>query len=98
MNIMLNLLLYIYIVLSIILILFIIINKGKGSEISATFNNNITNLNYYNSDNLIKKFIIIISIILLILNLYISLFKKNDLNRVDKPALEIIKEQKNNLD
>lgn len=63
---MLNFLLVFHIILACLLIIFILLNKGKGSEIGATFNNNIDFISSGESNSLIKKIIVILTILLII--------------------------------
>ncbi|HIH2763881.1 MAG TPA: preprotein translocase subunit SecG [Candidatus Azoamicus sp.] len=63
---MLNFLLVFHIILACLLIIFILLNKGKGSEIGATFNNNIDFMSSGESNSLIKKIIVILTILLII--------------------------------
>ena len=55
-----------HIIISCLLIIFILLNKGKGSEMGATFNNNTDLMSYKESNSLIKKIILILSILIVI--------------------------------
>ncbi|HIH2762964.1 MAG TPA: preprotein translocase subunit SecG [Candidatus Azoamicus sp.] len=85
---MLNFLLIFHIILAFLLIIFILLNKGKGSEIGATFNNNIDFMNSSESSSLIKKVIIILTILLITSTTLINI--TNNKQKIDQEK-EIVK-------
>ncbi|CAB3976465.1 preprotein translocase subunit SecG [Candidatus Azoamicus ciliaticola] len=87
---MLNFLLTFHIILAGLLITFILINKGKGSEIGATFNNNIDFMSSKESNSLIKKIIIILTILLLLSIIFINITNNKQKNNQEKEIVKII--------
>ena len=87
---MLNFLLAFHIILAGLLIIFILINKGKGSEIGATFNNNIDFMSSKESNSLIKKIIIILTILLLSSTIFINITHNKQKINQEKAIVKII--------
>jgi protein translocase SecG subunit len=87
---MLNFLLIFHIIISCLIIIFILINKGKGSEIGATFNNNVDLMSSKESNSLIKKIIIILTIIFLISITLINITNNKQNNNQEKEIVKII--------
>lgn len=87
---MLNFLLIFHIIISCLLIILILVNKGKGSEIGATFNNNIDFMSSKESNSLIKKIIITLTIILLISITLINITNNKLQNNQEKTIVKII--------
>lgn len=87
---MLNFLLAFHIILAGLLIIFILLNKGKGSEIGATFNNNIDFMSSKESNSLIKKIIIILTILLLSSTIFINITNNTQKINQEKAIVKII--------
>jgi protein translocase SecG subunit len=87
---MLNFLLAFHVILAGLLITFILINKGKGSEIGATFNNNIDFMSSRESNSLIKKIIIILTILLLLSIIFINITNNKQKINQEKEIVKII--------
>ena len=87
---MLNFLLAIHIILAGLLITFILINKGKGSEIGATFNNNIDFMSSKESNSLIKKIIIVLTILLVLSIVFINITNNKQKINQEKEIVKII--------
>lgn len=87
---MLNFLLIFHIIISCLLIIFILLNKGKGSEIGATFNINVDFMSSKESNSLIKKIIITLTIILLISITLINITNNKQKTNQEKAIVKII--------
>ncbi len=87
---MLNFLLIFHIIISCLLIIFILLNKGKGSEIGATFNSNVDFMSSKESNSLIKKIIITLTIILLISITLINITNNKQKTNQEKAIVKII--------
>ncbi|HIH2763886.1 MAG TPA: preprotein translocase subunit SecG [Candidatus Azoamicus sp.] len=87
---MLNFLLIFHIIISCLLIIFILLNKWKGSEIGATFNSNVDFMSSKESNSLIKKIIITLTIILLISITLINITNNKQKTNQEKAIVKII--------
>ncbi len=79
-----------HIILAGLLITFILINKGKGSEMGATFNNNIDFMSSKESNSLIKKIIIVLTILLVLSIVFINITNNKQKINQEKEIVKII--------
>ncbi len=82
-----KIILIIYIILSTLLIITILLNKGKGSEIGATFDSSSDIFGSKGSNAILNKIIITIALMILIINILINTknlnIKKNTTPNID---------------
>lgn len=88
---MLNVLLIFHIILSCLIILFILLSKNKGSEIGIAFTNTNTDiLNFKESNSLLKKIIVILSIMILLSTISINFLNKKNKNTSNEAIVKLI--------
>ncbi|HFL8824369.1 MAG TPA: preprotein translocase subunit SecG [Candidatus Azoamicus sp. OHIO1] len=85
-----KILLTLHIACAILIISFILINKGKGSEIGATFGNSQESIfGSQGSNSLLKKIIIALSIIFVIINFSMTNMYKNNTQIEKSQAIDL---------
>lgn len=86
---MINILLILHVIVSCLLIIFILLNKGKGSETGMlTINTDV--LNFKDSNSLLKKIIIFLSILTLISTISINTLNQKIKNKTADAIVKII--------
>jgi len=74
-----NFLMLIYLIFSFILVFLILMDKGKGAEIGATFNDSTNEFfGNYGSASILNKIIIIVALVLLFINILINTTSNNE--------------------